>query len=452
MCSQRFPEARAKWAKAFRYVLVDEYQDTNHAQYVLLQLLAEEHQNLMAVGDPDQCLVAGTQVRMADGTERPIEELRVGDEVLSCYGSGVFRPARVTARPPLRPDGRESRSRRRGGRRIVSTPEHTHFAGFKPGWTPQLHMTYLMWKHGSGFRIGTSRTYTNGQRRVAGWAVDSTERRARRRYLGRRSSRRPRPRHAWRRRCCLCGIDCRRCRSSLGPRRGAAIGRSVVADQALLDRLFREIDTGDGGKSLLDDHGLSFAHPHFSSATTTTGARVRRRLTVALCGDPRGGKPQHRISLFGYDDEGRHALEGDRAFASSRVQGSSGWRFETCHSDLSKIAEIIERIQGVLDVSVRYTARLGRSDGAAGKERNSLPFMLASAVRPGMVMVTETGDFDVVESVERVELDDPVYDLDIERTHNFVANGLVTHNSIYAFRGADIRNILEFERTSRTRR
>jgi ATP-dependent DNA helicase UvrD/PcrA len=51
---QRFPEAHEKWAKAFRYVLVDEYQDTNHAQYVLLKLLAQLHQNLMAVGDPDQ--------------------------------------------------------------------------------------------------------------------------------------------------------------------------------------------------------------------------------------------------------------------------------------------------------------------------------------------------------------------------------------------------------------
>ena len=36
---QRFPEARDSWAKRFRYVLVDEYQDTNHAQYVLLKLL-----------------------------------------------------------------------------------------------------------------------------------------------------------------------------------------------------------------------------------------------------------------------------------------------------------------------------------------------------------------------------------------------------------------------------
>ena len=51
---QRFPEAKDRWAKTFRYVLVDEYQDTNHAQYVLLQLLTGAHRNLMVVGDPDQ--------------------------------------------------------------------------------------------------------------------------------------------------------------------------------------------------------------------------------------------------------------------------------------------------------------------------------------------------------------------------------------------------------------
>ena len=62
---QRFPEAREKWSKAFRYVLVDEYQDTNHAQYVLLKLLAGEHKNLMVVGDPDQSIYAfrGADIR-----------------------------------------------------------------------------------------------------------------------------------------------------------------------------------------------------------------------------------------------------------------------------------------------------------------------------------------------------------------------------------------------------
>src|SRR5881396_3869659 len=38
---EHFPDARERWQKAFRYVLVDEYQDTNHAQYRLLQLLAQ---------------------------------------------------------------------------------------------------------------------------------------------------------------------------------------------------------------------------------------------------------------------------------------------------------------------------------------------------------------------------------------------------------------------------
>jgi DNA helicase-2/ATP-dependent DNA helicase PcrA len=62
---QRFPEAREKWSKTFRYVMVDEYQDTNHAQYVLLQLLAEVSQNIMAVGDPDQSVYAfrGADIR-----------------------------------------------------------------------------------------------------------------------------------------------------------------------------------------------------------------------------------------------------------------------------------------------------------------------------------------------------------------------------------------------------
>src|SRR5205814_5503641 len=62
---ERFPEARERWQKAFRYVLVDEYQDTNHAQYRLLQLLAGEHKNVFAVGDPDQSIYAfrGADIR-----------------------------------------------------------------------------------------------------------------------------------------------------------------------------------------------------------------------------------------------------------------------------------------------------------------------------------------------------------------------------------------------------
>src|SRR5690349_3153214 len=49
-------EALAKWRDRFRHVLVDEYQDTNRAQYTLVNLLAAEHRNVAVVGDDDQSI------------------------------------------------------------------------------------------------------------------------------------------------------------------------------------------------------------------------------------------------------------------------------------------------------------------------------------------------------------------------------------------------------------
>ena len=51
-----FQEVRDRYTNAFRWVLVDEYQDTNHAQYRWLQLLASEHRNLSVVGDDAQSI------------------------------------------------------------------------------------------------------------------------------------------------------------------------------------------------------------------------------------------------------------------------------------------------------------------------------------------------------------------------------------------------------------
>jgi superfamily I DNA/RNA helicase len=306
-----FPEVRERYATAFRDVLVDEYQDTNHAQYRWLQLLAGEHRNLAVVGDDAQCVIEGTRITMADGTERPIEDVRAGDSVQSGYGSGDFRAAKVLA------VHRSERAKgvaitTASGRRLVSTPEHVHFAGYVVGRAPR----------------------------------------------------------------------------------------------------------------------------------TKPEAR-RRRLAISLCGDRRGRTPMHRIALVGYDEGGRKTLEGLGLRVRPARRGSAGWRYETACKDMGALQATADRIAAALgDVSIRATARLGsNADQRAG---TSLPFMPASSVRHGMVMFDEHGSYDLVESVELVELDRPVYDLDVESTHNFIANGIVTHNSIYSFRGADISNILNF--------
>ena len=52
------PSVRDKYAQRFRHVLVDEFQDTNLAQYSLVQQLASHHKNIFCVGDPDQSIYA----------------------------------------------------------------------------------------------------------------------------------------------------------------------------------------------------------------------------------------------------------------------------------------------------------------------------------------------------------------------------------------------------------
>jgi len=430
-----FPEVRERYQHNFQHVLVDEYQDTNRAQYRWLQILAEEHRNLAVVGDDAQCLVEGTLVTMADRSQKAIERVEVGDEVLSCYGSGDFRGARVT--DIHRGQSQYAVEIRTGaGRRLISTPEHTHFAGYRLGLSPDGHVTYLMWRHGKGFRVGTTRTSLTDHRgrRITGIQLRSMQEQADATWvLGVRETE----------------AEARMLELQYSLRyqlptlpfvaRKSGKLKGLVSQQALIDQVFEATDNDFGGRKLLTDLGLSFQHPHHIPGSFEGR---RRNVTVTLCADRRGKTPMHLVSVGGRSEWAREQLEASGLSIRPAKKGSRSWRFETVVKDYGAALRLVEQIEDAIPVTVTHRARLGAKQEGI---RNSLPFIPAASVRPGMVMFTQDGDYDIVESVDWVVLDQPVYDINVEGTHNFVAGGLVTHNSIYAFRGADIRNILDFE-------
>ena len=73
------PDVRARYADRFRFLLVDEYQDTNRPQYLLMRRLAEAHRNICVVGDPDQSIYKwrGADLRNIMDFEADYPEARV---------------------------------------------------------------------------------------------------------------------------------------------------------------------------------------------------------------------------------------------------------------------------------------------------------------------------------------------------------------------------------------
>lgn len=76
---QDVPEVLEKYQEKFKYILIDEYQDTNHAQYKLVNLLAGKYRNLCVVGDDDQSIYSfrSADIRNILEFERDFPEVKI---------------------------------------------------------------------------------------------------------------------------------------------------------------------------------------------------------------------------------------------------------------------------------------------------------------------------------------------------------------------------------------
>ena len=75
----RFPEVLARYQNRFRYILVDEYQDTNHSQYLIIRALSDKFQNICVVGDDAQSIYAfrGANINNILNFQKDYDEVKV---------------------------------------------------------------------------------------------------------------------------------------------------------------------------------------------------------------------------------------------------------------------------------------------------------------------------------------------------------------------------------------
>jgi DNA helicase-2/ATP-dependent DNA helicase PcrA len=433
------PPVRQQLQERFRYIHIDEYQDTNRVQFAIVEQLVGETQNLCVVGDIDQCLTGDTLITMADGTKRPLQKIIVGDQVRSNYGTGDYRPATVRSVKKHQPHEPLVTITTSTGRTLTSTAHHKHFAGYQLGRSPQLHYVYLMRKDGVGYRLGISSVYTKGQVKPmlgfvqrlnqehgdAVWVLDTFETATEARVAE----------------YCL-SLQYQIPTLPFVARRGMATG-GYVQNQAMLKKIFAQFDTMRSGEQILRAYHLSPEHPHHRPQVSRSS---RQNIIVTLCGDHRGQTPMHRVSVAGSDPATKKILL-HHGFSVRPVRraNQNSWRFETCHKSYREITALVRTLQTILPhaVVIEY-GRLGAQ--SAVRDKNSLPVTTAASVRPGMVVFAADGSYDVIASVTHDTRSKTVYDLTIEPTHNFIANDIVTHNSIYSWRGADIKNVMQFER------
>ena len=103
---------REKYAARYRHILVDEYQDTNHAQYELTHLLGRDHRNVCAVGDPDQAIygwrgadIRNIQAFAKDFPEHEVVNLERNSDRAATSSPPPPRSSPTTRTAPTRPCG-----------------------------------------------------------------------------------------------------------------------------------------------------------------------------------------------------------------------------------------------------------------------------------------------------------------------------------------------------------
>jgi DNA helicase-2/ATP-dependent DNA helicase PcrA len=222
-------------------------------------------------------------------------------------------------------------------------------------------------------------------------------------------------------------------------------GRKILFDQPTIARLFEAVDTRAGAARLMADVGLHVDYPQYRPQAHVAGALTYRlQVHVSLFGGNAGSQRApwwaHTVWLNSSDRATELSVQrGGQATRSGRGQT---WRAVRQSRDATKAmasATQLAELAGQREIACWALLTTGRK----------FSFQPASHLHPTMIIPALDGDTvvdDEIVSIGRVRYGGPVYDLTIAQLHNYVADGVVVHNCLYAWAGAEPGNLAEFGR------
>lgn len=427
---------REKYQNQWKYIHVDEYQDTNVVQYHITRMLVGKDRNIFVVGDGDQCLPGNTLIETAGG-KKEISKIKSSEKILGAGGDGEIYISAVKRVIKNKYLGEIINIETKSGKKISLTPNHIIFA--KLTLSENKFYVYLMYRRDKGFRIGQAksiRSNSNGEKAV-GLLVRCNQEKADK---------------IWVLKICDSKREASFWEVYYSSKYGIptivflTCGRKLAIEQGDINKIFKEINTEERAEKLFEETGLYLDYPHYLPQGTTRNNSERDRININLYmfGDRRKSilHPwgMSRVSINTTDIDLKNKLQSSGFKTRKGKRGD--WRLEIMRLDYGEVEKIAEKIK-----TLKPNLTIVRSIFVTKNKK--MFFHPASNIITGMIIATIKKNEiieDVVSKVKIEKYSGNVYDLNIDKIHNYIANGVVVHNSIYGWRGANIKNILNFEK------
>ena len=424
-----------KYQEQFKFLLVDEFQDTNIAQNELILLLVGKLKNITAVADDDQCLPPATQVSTPTG-KKLIKDIRVGDLVLTAVGKGYLSTSTVTKVFTSKKTTIFLTFITTSGKKLTVTQNHKLFC-MVPGKkikSDKHFYVYLMWRSDMGWRIGM------------------TDDLAQRIRLERSADKIIAVKY------CTSLEEARFQETTLSltyqiptypfkPRKGMRLTKKW------LEKLFSEFNTEANAKKLAADLGINIEMHHYCLAGVFRGEKERIKILLSMCYRRHrtkwarnrlllGPKVSHQVTLETSSKRVKSILEKNNVQFTKTAKGI---KVKKQFQDLQNAGTFAQKLQELTNGVLEVNCNIGKKNHYS---RSAL-VVPAGNILPGMYLpVLDKQELVYEQILERKEESQTseVYDLEINNTHNFIADGFAVHNSIYKFRGAAVSNVLSFRK------